>query len=383
MRPLRIATLHSHKGGSFLLRCEAPLKKLQAQGAVTVVSPLMAWEADVVLFHDQWQPGSLDVMRSLQQHGIRVVVDVDGDIVTAPDAGFQERARKLMETADALLVPCDAVAGKLGKLNPKVLVSPTGIDLDVWRNTGKETARDKVRVVGFAASPAEIANIDIVRPVLAKLAYKFKEQNIRMICFGFQPAWLRDVFAAAEGIAACSSSEYPERLTGLGLDIALAPLTAAGCTESRSALKFWEHSLAGAVTIATNLDPYASAIVDGATGLLVDNRPESWSQAIWKLIRNDELRRNMLASARQAVEAHDLVRTAPRMLEALESTRPNRNRTFFACARTQEQECPNVDVVIPLRNASALARQAIETTLPELDAAHRLILVDDGCGMRV
>ncbi len=71
VRPLRIATLHSNSGGSFLLRCQAPLKRLQAQGAVTVVSPLMAWEADVVLFHDQWQPGSLDVMRSLQQHGIK------------------------------------------------------------------------------------------------------------------------------------------------------------------------------------------------------------------------------------------------------------------------------------------------------------------------
>ncbi len=37
----------------------------------------------------------------------------------------------------------------------------------------------------------------------------------------------------------------------------------------------------------------------------------------------------------------------------------------------------NVDVVIPIYNAPEFTRQAIEATLPELDANHRLILVDD------
>ena len=131
------------------------------------------------------------------------------------------------------------------------------------------------------------------------------------------------------------------------------------------------------MTVASDLEPYASAIQNGSTGLLVNNQPESWVQAVGNLIRNDDLRRPLLEAARRSMEAHDISRTAPAMLRALEATEPNRGRALFALARTRTQACPDVDVVIPIYNSPELARQAIEATLPELDATHRLILVDD------
>ena len=129
--------------------------------------------------------------------------------------------------------------------------------------------------------------------------------------------------------------------------------------------------------MASNLDPYSSAIQNGSTGLLVDKQPEAWIQAILKLIKNHDLRAQLLESAKHSVEEHDVSRTAPAMLEALESTGPNRLRKLFAFPRTQVQTFPDVDVVIPIYNSPELTRQAIEAALPEVDARHRLILVDD------
>jgi glycosyltransferase involved in cell wall biosynthesis len=372
MRPLRVATLHSHKDRSFLVRCQEPLSWLQKQGAIEILAPLKAWEADVVLLHRQWQSGSLAVVRSLQRNGIRVVADVNEDVFDAQPGAYQ-----VCETVDAVFVSNSFLASRLSGCNPKIAVNPSGIDVASWRRLFAPKPRASVRTVGFAATASDSTDLEILRPALAKLSNKFREQEIRFVCFGFRPPWLAGVMQGSETIEASRPEDYPARLVRLGIDLALAPLASQTLNQSRSPLQLYEYAAAGAVTIATNAEPYASAIQDGLTGLLVDNKPESWIQAVTKLIRNHDLRRKLAATASQSIEAHDLSETAPRLLDALENTQPNRQRTFFAFQRTQVEKRANVDVVIPIYNAPEFTRQAIEATLPELDANHRLILVDD------
>ena len=390
MRPLKIAILHSNEDSSFRVRCHQPLSWLVKQRAIEVIPPMNGWEADVVLMHGQWQPGALAVVTSLRRHGIRVVADLDEDVFAAPhafaapaghatagvlgDAAFLGRVREVLSAVDAVLTPTHNLAAKLARFQAKVLVTPNGIDLGAWP---KAKSRDRVRVVGFAGGASHLDNLEILRPVLAKLANRFWKEEIRFICLGVRPSWLLDVVAGAQVADACRPDQYPTWLSTLGFDVALAPLADSEFNSSRSALKFWEYSAAGAVTVASNREPYASAIQDGSTGLVVDNQPDSWVQAIGKLIRSDELRRELREAALRSAEAHDLSRTAPMLLEALESLEPNRSRVAFALPRTCDQTCQDVDIVIPIYNSPELTKQAIEAALPELDATHRLVLVDD------
>src|SRR5580700_1020524 len=208
MRPLKIAILRSKEDSSYQVRCHAPLMWLQRQRAVEVVPPLKAWEADVVLLHGQWQPGGLAVARSLQRHGVRVVADLDEDIFTAPaehpsaamyrDPSLQARCRELLGAVDAVFVPTEHLASRLAALSSRISVSPNGIDLEAWRKTPNPKARDRVRVVGFAGTASDSASLEILRPVLAKLSGKFKEQGIRFVCFGLRPPWLSGIMAGAE-----------------------------------------------------------------------------------------------------------------------------------------------------------------------------------------
>lgn len=387
MRPLKIAVLRSLHDSSFRTRCQLPLAWLQNQRAIDVIPPMKAWEADVVLLHGQWQPGGLAIANSLRRHGIRVVADLDEDVFAAPaehpsaktyrDTAFQARVRQLLAAVDTVFVPTDHLASKLAGLAPRISVTPNGIQLEEWRQVAKPKAFDRVRVVGFAGTASHTASLDLLRPALAKLSNKFREQEIRFACFGFRPSWLSGIVAGAQTADACEIEAYPIHLASLQFDIALAPLSNSDFDKSRSALKFWEYTAAGAVTIASNHGPYPSAIQNRETGLLVDNQPESWVQATLKLIREHDLRRQLFESAQRSIEAHDVSRTAPAMLAALEATEPNRNRTSFAFPRTQSEIYPDVDIVIPIYNSPELTKQAIEAALPELDARHRLILVDD------
>ena len=377
MRPLRVATLHSKRDKSFLTRCHEPLSWLKAQSAVEWLPPMKAWEADVVVMHRQWQPGASAVVRSLHRNGIRVVVDLDEELQET-----QPRMRQLCEAADAVTVANSFLASRPGIPDAKIAICPSGIDLAMWRKMPAPKPRERARTVGFAATASHAANLEILRPALPKLAQKFREQDVRLVCFGFQPAWLSGVMPGIETIEACRAEEYPLRLVRLGLDVALAPLTNDASNKNRSALKVCEYAMAGAVTVATNAEPYSAAIQDGLSGMLVDNKADSWIIAISKLIRNHDLRQQLLDGARKAAQAHDLSVTATRLLGALENTQPNRNREFFAFPRIQSKErtsaeSRDVDVIIPIYNAPELTRQAIEATLPDLNANHRLILVDD------
>jgi glycosyltransferase involved in cell wall biosynthesis len=384
MRPLKIAILHGRQGSSLQVRCYTPLTWLESQRAIEIVPAFRAWEAEIVLLHGQWQPSALAMGSSLKRQGIRVVADLDEDIFAAPaehpsagayrDAVFQARVRQLLGAVDAVLVPTAYLAAKLARCSSRVVVTPNGIDLEKWR-TVKPKAPGRVRVIGFAGNASQGANLEVLRPALAKLSNKFREQEIRFVCFGFRPSWLSGVVPGADVVPACNPERYPLSLATLGFDIGLAPLSNSEFNKSRSALKFWEYSAGGAVTVASNLGPYASTILNGSTGLLVDNQPESWVQAIGKLIRNHDLRRQLQESARLSAEAQDVSQTAPAMLQALEATEPNRGRGLFAFPRPQTEARADVDVVIPIHDSSELTKQAIKAALPELDATHRLILV--------
>jgi glycosyltransferase involved in cell wall biosynthesis len=176
---------------------------------------------------------------------------------------------------------------------------------------------------------------------------------------------------------ACSGTEYPAALAKLKIDIALSPLAHTEFNKSRSALKLYEFAAVGAVTIASDYGELGSAIQDGSTGFLVDNQPDSWLRAIRRLVRSDDLRLQLLEAARNESQSHDIGVTAPRLLEALQTTQPDRNRTVFAFPKTQTTRCSDVDVIMPVSNQSSLASRTWEAVQPELNANHRLIVVAD------
>ncbi len=386
MKSLKIGILRSENNSSFLLRCLTPLLWLKEQGAIEVLPQDKTLESDLVFLHGMhgW-PGSPGLVRSWKRHGIRVVADLDSNPLLASAktvAAPETQVREFLNAVDVVTVPTDPLAASLSEVNPRVLVTPNGLNLALWRKTDKFPARSQARTVGFAGTPSHAADVDLLRPALAKLSHDFKVRGIRFVCFGFRPVWLSSTVANAEVVDLCKPEDYPALLTKLRIDVALAPLAHSDFNKNRSALKFYEYSAAGAVTVASNFGPFAGAIRDGSDGLLVDNQADSWVRAIEKLLRNDGPRLQMLKAARETLEDHDVSKTAPRLLKAFEGTEPKRDRTLFAFPRatpsqTQTGECADVDVVIPIHRATAKARQAIEAVLPELDASRRLLLIND------
>ena len=150
MRPLKIAVLHSETNSSFVVRCQTPLLWLKEQRAIEVLPQEKAWEADLVFLHGmQGWPGSLAMVRSLKRNGIRVIADLDGDVL--PDHELPPEARPIAAmsrefwgTVDALTAATEPLAKTLEGLNPAILVTPNGINLKAWPQSDKFAVRKQV-----------------------------------------------------------------------------------------------------------------------------------------------------------------------------------------------------------------------------------------------
>lgn len=90
-------------------------------------------------------------------------------------------------------------------------------------------------------------------------------------------------------------------------DLGIAPLAASHFNERKSALKFFEYSLCGLPTIASNVEPYAGCIRSGFDGLLVENSVDAWEQALREALEFPERRGSWVAEARARTEASMLL----------------------------------------------------------------------------
>jgi glycosyltransferase involved in cell wall biosynthesis len=82
-------------------------------------------------------------------------------------------------------------------------------------------------------------------------------------------------------------------------DINLAPLEPGNpFCEAKSELKFFEAAIVGVPTIASATEPFAAAIEDGISGLLVTDA-QGWRRALDLLVTSPDRRRAVGAAAKQ------------------------------------------------------------------------------------
>ena len=86
-------------------------------------------------------------------------------------------------------------------------------------------------------------------------------------------------------------------------DINLAPLEPGNpFCEAKSELKFFEAAIVGVPTIASATEPFAAAIEDGISGLVVSDS-EGWRRALDLLVTSQDRRRAIGAAAKQRAVA--------------------------------------------------------------------------------
>ncbi|ROL62838.1 glycosyltransferase family 2 protein [Pseudomonas vranovensis] len=216
-------------------RVVRPFNGLKAAGYIDGrvspgLTPLVELErlaADVVVFQGGLDAPRLEVMRRIQAFShVFTVLELsdylpDLPVGSARREGLGEDVFHSLQQAlgcvDRLVVPTAALAQAFAGLHGDIRVVETRLSIDAWRHIkGQRRTAGRPRL-GWVGSSEQASDLEVIAPVIKALA-----ADVEWVFFGFCPNSLRPyVHEYHEGVEV---QQYPQKLAGLNLDLALVPL---------------------------------------------------------------------------------------------------------------------------------------------------------------
>lgn len=278
-------------------------------------------------FSDHKQAESL--IRMIGNSGARLIYDIDDDLL-ALDEHHQEsdiygKSRNLvisfLAAADETWVSTTLLKERLSEVTSSILVIPNRLDLDLWRPLNTPPRQGgSVRIL-YMGTRTHRADWQKIEPALAHI-YRLHGNTISIHIIGIDepnrfPHWV-SVHEPPDGIGAVYPA-FVNWLRNLGeFDIGIAPLTSSPFNLAKSGIKFFDYTALGAVTLASNLPPYANVIDHENNGILVSgDSPLEWERALTSIIYDHEKRQRLWQRAAQDLKDHHaLIRDDAQYLSA-------------------------------------------------------------------
>lgn len=204
-------------------------------------------------------------------------------------ANTRTRLKYALERCDRMVVSTDFLAETYRHLIPDIRVIPNRLEQEIWLplHSRKRTA-DKPRI-GWAGGTTHQGDLILLKEIIEQTRHEAD-----WIFFGMCPDEIRPLIAEYHALAAFT--EYPARLAGLNLDIAVAPLAQIPFNQGKSNLRLLEYGILGIPVVCTDIDPYR-----GSPACCVANTAEAWTKALRDRIHDADAREREGATMRQWV----------------------------------------------------------------------------------
>jgi glycosyltransferase involved in cell wall biosynthesis len=248
---------------------------------------------ETAIFQRQHKKDVFDAAMQLRKHGAKLIYEIDDDVFSVPDWNptythfgkrkVQDQVKYFLEWVDAVFVTTPTLQKVYAPYNEHIYVLPNSIAFEAHHPAPNNSLR---KVVCWQGSDTHKNDLKLIRKHIEKLALD-NDALVKM--------WSVD-FPNTHRVPAVEFKSFHAVFSQVDATIGLAPLVPCTFNLSKSNLKFLEYTAQGVVTVASNYGPYAEAIKNGTTGLLIcDNA--TWYDAIRTLLDNVELRAMLLKNA--------------------------------------------------------------------------------------
>lgn len=309
-RPLpKILATHADNSGCGHYRIMLPANALNQGNRATVefsqatynIPELARINPDAIVFQRQLSDPQIERMSEIRRYfDCPVHYELD-DLITdipknSPHRGelpkdTSNRLKKALGLVDSFIVSTDALKDAYAKYHGKIRVVPNRLSRERWQGLAPQRAPHRRPRIGWSGSISHTGDLLVIAGVVQSLA-----SEVDWIFMGHCPSPLRPFIA--EYHHGVPFNEYPEALSALDLDLAIAPLEKNHFNECKSNLKLLEYGALGYPVIATDIHPYQGKL----PATLVTNKHTHWVNAIREHIADrDELARRGVA-LRTAVE---------------------------------------------------------------------------------
>lgn len=237
---------------------------------------------------------------ALRDRGAKVVYEVDDDYTNEHREVHDGDAIGVASLCDAITVTTPYLGEMMTEKTVRPhYVLPNMLDPDLWKNYQEPKRLDRKQIlIGLTGSPTHEHDWRVLEMVLPEILERF--QNVSLLVGGYHPDYLQEL-PRTQFIPPVNYDAYSQIIRSC--DIILAPIdpedkfnwgkSPIKAIEGMGATRTLKGSPAGAAIIATDAYIYRLAVQDGITGLLVEQKPEAWLEALYDLISNTELRHRL------------------------------------------------------------------------------------------
>jgi hypothetical protein len=278
-------------------------------------------DADAVIVDRLWRSDNSPALferlaASLSGRGIRLIHALDDNLLDLeipgePAAAAAQRRcalEVLLRAASAVIVTTPGLRERLSSLNPRVLVARNALDdrlLPRWLPVRRPSPfGSRPLVIGYMGTRTHSADLALVAPALREVAARHRGR-VRIELVGVAPsdetAKILSGVPVRETRPPADSVEYPWFCLWftrhLRWDIAIAPLAPTPFNACKSDIKHLDYSAMGAAGIYSRAPAYEDSVIDAETGLLADDEPGAWVDALETLIADEDLRAKIARNA--------------------------------------------------------------------------------------
>jgi glycosyltransferase involved in cell wall biosynthesis len=157
--------------------------------------------------------------------------------------------------------------------------------------------RDPVRVF-YHGTGLHRKEIRWLAPVISKVQKRLDSTTFEVFGRGWVERLYRKV-PRTTVLHPTSWDNFRDHCAGKSFHIGLAPLLPHAFNAARSYTKYFDFVRCGAAGIFSNVEPFAAFVRHERDGLLVDNEPGAWAEAIERLATDGALRERIAAAARE------------------------------------------------------------------------------------
>jgi glycosyltransferase involved in cell wall biosynthesis len=337
-----IAVYPDDLGGCGHYRLIWPARALAAQGAPidvrphtepngifldtfdgTVLYDVVAPDADIAVIQRPLKADMVTAVRKLQDHGVKVVVDIDDDFAALhpkniswrhvhPKASPKRNHHHLMQAcaaADWVTCTTPALAARYGK-HGRVTVVPNYVPA---RYLEVERQPHDGLVVGWTGTvQTHPTDLQVTGGAVAR-ACRAEGAGIGVVGTGIGVGRNLDFSRDdVHGTGWLDLDDYPAAMAAF--DVGIVPLDDIAFNQAKSALKLAEFTALGVPTVASPTADNVRLAKLGA-GVLAA-RPREWERELRRLLSDDDHRQAVAARGRQAMAGQTIEGNCGRWLDA-------------------------------------------------------------------
>jgi glycosyltransferase involved in cell wall biosynthesis len=260
----------------------------------------VAW-ADVVVLQREANVQVITLINYLKKLKKKIIFDLDDLLTQVPSflTTYKHALRtkgylyKVLRMCDVITVTNQRLQNELMRFNANVVVIPNCSSM--ISNNISQNENDGV--VNLIIAHSDTIRVDFIIPVLKRITQQ-TEFKFNLIGIGPPGKFIENAGIKIELHENMPHESFKKFLTLQKNAIGLIPLDDSKFSSCKSAIKFIDFSLSDVVSICSDVSPYSDTVINGKTGILVNNDVESWYNAIIELGKSKEYRFNLAKVAK-------------------------------------------------------------------------------------